>query len=72
MLTITEAARHFGVTETTLRKWVMRRQLEPLRRGAKPLRFDLEAVDKCRRERMSKAERERIDALGERFLAMTP
>lgn len=70
ILTISEAAEHFGVTETTLRKWVMRGYLEPLRRGTKPLRFRLLDVDECRRARMSKAERARRDTLADEFLAM--
>ena len=69
VLEIHEAAAQVGVDAATLRKWVMRGHLEPVRRGAKPLRFLEDDVVSCARERMSTAEHERLDALWGRVLA---
>lgn len=62
-MAMSEAAAHLGVTEATIRSWVLRGYLEPVRRGARPLRFDDMALARCAAKRMSKAEHDRLDAL---------
>lgn len=69
ILTITQAAEQVGVTEATIRQWVVRGHLEPLRRGAKPLRFHEDALTVCATQRMSKAQHARLDALWTQVLA---
>lgn len=49
-VTIEEAAELAGVSVATLRKWVLAGWLAPLRRGARPLRFDYDEVARCQRE----------------------
>jgi len=71
-LDIHEAARQVGVTEATIRKWVMRNQLEPLRRGAKPLRFDEVALGRCAGDRFSEARHAELDAQWAAVIALTP
>lgn len=68
---MSEAAIQCGVTESTIRSWVLRGYLEPVRRGAKPLRFDEQALAQCAAERMSKAEHERLDTLWAQVVAQT-
>jgi predicted site-specific integrase-resolvase len=68
-LNISEAAQQVGVSEATIRSWVMRGYLEPVRRGAKPLRFAEYELVACARERMSKAEHDALDALWAELLA---
>ena len=70
-LPIHEAAVQVGVSEATIRSWVLRGYLEPVRRGAKPLRFHEEALTKCAFERMSKSERDRLDRLWGKVLAIS-
>lgn len=53
-LTSAEAAEIAGVSDGVLRKWVLRGDLEPVRRGAKPLRFDYDAVAECQRKKRGK------------------
>ena len=67
-LPIDEAAEQVGVAEATLRKWVMRGYLEPVRRGAKPLRFDEVELARCAADRLSAAEHVRLDALWTRVI----
>lgn len=52
-LTTEEAATTAGVSPITLRKWVMLGWLEPVRRGARPLRFEYDEVARCQREHRS-------------------
>ena len=62
-LTTDEAAEIAGVNPATIRTWVMRGWLEPVRRGAKPLRFHYDAVARCQREhRPATWERRHADA----------
>lgn len=50
IMTTDEAAEVAGVQPVTIRAWVMRGWLEPLRRGAKPLRFHYADVARVQRE----------------------
>lgn len=70
-LPMAEAAAQCGVSESTIRSWVLRGYLEPVRRGAKPLRFDEQALAQCAADRMSKAEHARLDALWANVVAQT-
>ena len=56
-LTVTteEAAEIAGVDPATIRKWVLAGHLEPVRRGAKPMRFWYDDVARVQRDRRSKA-----------------
>lgn len=56
-LTVTtdEAAAIAGVDPATIRKWVLAGHLNPLRRGAKPMRFWYDDVARVQRDRRSKA-----------------
>lgn len=54
-VTIDEAATIAGVSVATLRKWVLAGDLEPVRRGARPLRFHYNDVARCQREHRTKA-----------------
>lgn len=54
-LTTDEAAAIAGVDPSVLRKWVLRGDLEPMRRGARPLRFRYEDVARCQREKRTPA-----------------
>jgi excisionase family DNA binding protein len=67
LLTIDEAAEQVGVSTATLRQWVVRGHLEPLRRGTKPLVFHAADVWRCARERLPRRERERISELARRW-----
>lgn len=49
-MTTDEAAEIAGVKPATIRSWVMRGWLEPVRRGAKPLRFRYDDVARVQRE----------------------
>ena len=58
-VTTDEAAELAGIDPSVIRKWVLRGDLEPVRRGAKPLRFHYEDVCRVQREKRSKAWRAR-------------
>lgn len=63
IVTTDEAADIAGVSPSTIRSWVLRGDLDPLRKGAKPLRFRYDDVarvqcskrDRCWRERHAQA-----------------
>jgi predicted site-specific integrase-resolvase len=61
-VTTDEAAELAGIDPAVIRKWVLRGDLEPVRRGARPLRFDYDDVARVQREKRSKAWRARHDA----------
>lgn len=67
-VTTEEAATLAGVDPAVLRKWVLRGDLEPVRRGAKPLRFHYDDVARVQREKRSKAWRARHVEAVERWL----
>lgn len=50
-VTTEEAAEIAGVSTATLRGWVLKGWLEPVRRGAKPLRFHYDDVARVQREK---------------------
>lgn len=57
-MTTDEAAALAGVDPAVIRKWVLRGDLEPVRRGAKPLRFrydDVAAVQQAKRSKVWRA-----------------
>lgn len=51
IVTTDEAAEIAGVSPATIRQWVVRGDLEPIRRGAKPLRFDYDEVARVQRDK---------------------
>lgn len=59
IVTTDEAAELAGVSTSTIRTWVMRGLLEPVRRGAKPLRFDYDKVAEVQLALRSEAWRRR-------------
>lgn len=52
-VTTDEAALTAGVSTATIRGWVLKGWLNPVRRGAKPLRFDYDEVARCQFEHRS-------------------
>lgn len=67
VVTLDEAAEQLDVSPSTIRTWVLRGHLEPLVRGARPLRFRASAVWACAEARRSQAERNRIATLARRW-----
>ncbi len=67
ILTTDEAAEHLGLTPSAVRQMVVRGELVPLRRGAKPLRFNLLDVAEAAVRRLSADEHARLDTLAERI-----
>jgi hypothetical protein len=63
ILTISEAAAELGISTAGVRKMVMRREIEPLRRAARPLRFWLMDVADAKARRLGADEDARLDML---------
>lgn len=68
-LTTDEAADIAGVDPAVLRKWVMLGDLEPVRRGAKPLRFWYDDVARVQRQKRSRAWDRRHEAARDAWVA---
>ena len=69
ILTIEDAANLLAISPFTVKSWVERGQLRPVRPGAKPLLFLERDVLECHRARMSKALHARLDTLWAEVLA---
>lgn len=69
IVTTDEAATLAGVSTNTLRSWVLRGDLEPVRRGAKPLRFRYDDVARVQREKRSSGWEQRHADMRDRWLA---
>lgn len=69
MLTIEDGADLLGISPFTVKSWVARGQLRPVREGAKPLLFREHDVLECHRARMTKALHARLDTLWTEILA---
>lgn len=67
-VTTDEAAAIAGVDPSTIRQWVMRGDLEPVRRGAKPLRFNYDDVCRVQADKRSKSWRARHAAARDEWL----
>ena len=68
-VTTDEAAQLAGVTSSTIRQWVVRGDLEPVRRGASPLRFHYEDVARVQADKRPKAWRLRHAQARELWIA---
>lgn len=73
MVTVTtdEAAQLAGVSPATIRQWVVRGDLEPVRRGAKPLRFHYDDVARVQRDKRPGTWRRRHAEARETWDALT-
>lgn len=67
IVTTDEAAAWAGVSPATIRQWVVRGDLVPLRRGAKPLRFHYDDVARVQRGKRSNGWESRHAAMVERL-----
>lgn len=67
ILTTEQAADELGVSPARVRQLVMAGDLEPFKRGAKPLRFRLDDVIDCEARRRTRAEQDRLVTLAERW-----
>ena len=63
ILTTDEAAAELGVSAARVRQFVMAGQLQPVRRGASPMRFRLDDVIDLQQRRRSATEQARLDTL---------
>lgn len=66
-VTTDEAATLAGVQPVTIRQWVMKGWLEPVRRGAKPLRFRYDDVARVQRDHRPSTWRTRHAEAAERW-----
>lgn len=66
-VTTEEAAEIAGVSTSVIRQWVVRGDLEPVRRGAKPMRFHYADVARVQADKRSKAWRARHAEAAERW-----
>jgi predicted site-specific integrase-resolvase len=66
-VTTEEAAEIAGVSPATIRGWVLKGWLSPLRRGAKPLRFRYDDVARVQAEHRSETWRRRHAEAAERW-----
>lgn len=67
ILTTTEAAAELGLDEATIRSMVMREELAPLKRGARPLLFRAVDVIEAGARRLTKAQHDTLDRLAKRL-----
>ena len=67
IVTTDEAAKMVGVTTATIRQWVVRGWLQPVRRGARPLKFAAWDVWRCAAQRMPDAWHAMIDQAARRW-----
>jgi excisionase family DNA binding protein len=68
-VTTEEAAEIAGVSVSQIRKWVLAGWLNPVRRGARPLRFVYDDVAKCQMDHRTQAWKDRHAAAAERWNA---
>jgi excisionase family DNA binding protein len=68
-LTTIEAAELAGVSPFTIRQWVRRGYLRPVRPNAKPVLFREADVVECKYERMPQTQHDALDALWRQVLA---
>ena len=67
ILTTEQAAAELGVSPSRVWQMVMRRELEPCRRRAKPLLFRLDDVIELAHGRLTQADRDRLDTLANQW-----
>lgn len=71
-VTTEEAATLAGVAPATIRQWVVRGDLEPVRRGARPMRFAYDDVCRVQRAKRSQAWRRRHERARIAWLTSAP
>lgn len=70
-LTTDEAAARVGVAPVTVRQWVVRGWLHPVRRETKPLRFKEADVVRCHADRRPAAWHTQVEAAATRWREQT-
>jgi excisionase family DNA binding protein len=70
-LTLVEAALLVNVSEHTIRQWVKRGHLRPVRPGGRPSRFLERDVVECHFKRTSRARHDELDAIWAEVLALS-